>query len=316
MCVSSSVLFYPHRSCSRLLNAVLVVLWAPLAYAHGDAASAARTAAETWPAAALMIAGLFYAHGLYRLARSARSHPTYVIRCGVMFALGWFALTVAFASPFIASTRAVFSAHMVQHELLMVVGAPLMVLGRPLAIWTWALPRNWRPAVARTFREKKVRTVWRFMSAPVAASVVHAGAIWVWHVPVLFERAEVSLAVHTLQHCAFLFSALLLWWAVLKPRDQHSLAAVLCLFMTMVHTGALGVLLTFSGDVWYPLSTSGAAHWGLTPIEDQQLGGLIMWVPGGVPYVVAALMLAARWLSSHHAAPSDSRDLTPRPQSS
>ncbi|HEV7394233.1 MAG TPA: hypothetical protein VGO08_21520, partial [Burkholderiales bacterium] len=71
------------------MSSALVVLWAPLAYAHGDAASAARTAAETWPAAALVISGLFYARGLYRLARSARAHRTHVIRCGVMFALGW-----------------------------------------------------------------------------------------------------------------------------------------------------------------------------------------------------------------------------------
>jgi putative membrane protein len=308
MRVVSRVLVYPVRSSLQLLGFALVVLWGPFAYAHADAATSAGAVAETWPAAALLVAGLCYARGLFRLLRSARAHRTRVIRCGVMFALGWMALNVAFALPLIGATRGVFSAHMVQHELLMVLGAPLMVLGRPLAIWTWALPRNWRRAVAHTFREKKVRTVWRFMSGPAAASVLHAGAIWIWHIPVLFERAEVSLAVHTLQHCAFIFTALLFWWAMLKPRrDQRSLAAVLCLFMTMVHTGALGVLLTFSGDVWYPLSTSGAAHWGLTPLEDQQLGGLVMWVPGGVPYVVAALMLAARWLSSHDAAQSDSR---------
>jgi putative membrane protein len=215
-----------------------------------------------------------------------------------MFALGWFALTVAFASPFIAATQGVFSAHMVQHELLMVVGAPLMVLGRPLAIWTWALPSHLRLTIARPFRGRHVRRAWSVLSTPVAATALHAVAIWVWHVPALFERVEASLVLHTLQHCAFLASALLFWWALLKPgRGSHIGGAVFFLFVTMLQTGALGVLLTFSGGLWYPVSTSGAVQWGLSPLEDQQLGGLVMWVPGGIPYVAAALVLAARWFT-------------------
>lgn len=168
---------------------------------------------------------------------------------------------------------------MIQHELMMGVAAPLMVLGRALAIWTWALPAPTRKSVARPFRVPAVQRVWRSMSAAAPATMLHALAIWTWHVPRFFELAKESVAIHAFQHTAFLGSALLIWWAVLKPARRHSGAAIACLFVTMLHTGALGVLLTFSDHVWYPASTAGAVVWGLTPLEDQQLGGLVMWVP-------------------------------------
>jgi len=272
-----------------------LLLVAPLACAHTVDAVPAASNGEAWLAAALFFAGLLYARGIYVLARSARTHRTHVTRCAVTFTFGWGALALAFVSPLASATQGLFSAHMVQHELVMVIAAPLMVLGRPLAIWTWAVPPRWRRGLTRPFRQHVVRRAWRFASAPLAALALHAAAIWIWHVPGLFERAEASLAVHTLQHSAFLFTALLFWWSLLRPgRDERVGAAVLCLFITMLHTGALGVLLTFSGEVWYPSSTTAAAQWGLSPIEDQQLGGLIMWVPGGIPYIAAALMLATR----------------------
>jgi putative membrane protein len=235
---------------------------------------------------------------LYRLSRSAGTHRGPVQRSAACFLLGWLVLAAALVSPLAAATEGLFSAHMIQHELLMVVAAPLMVLGRPLAIWTWALPPAWRSRVGTPFKQERVASAWEFISTPAAAFGLHAAAIWVWHVPILFEAAEVSVGLHALQHSTFLFSALLFWWALLKPARRGGVgAAVVCLFLTMLHTGALGVLLTFAGDVWYPKSTAAAHDWGLTTLEDQQLGGLIMWVPGGVPYVIAALVLAARWLT-------------------
>jgi putative membrane protein len=283
-----------HRS-SRALGFMVLALTAPLACAHTEGALASASAAEAWLAAVLVLTALLYARGVYVLARSARTHPTHVMRCALLFTLGWSTLALAFVSPLAAATKGLFSAHMIQHEMVMVLAAPLMVLGCPLAFWTWAVPARWRRVLARPFRGPVVRRAWGFASAPIAASALHAAAIWIWHVPSLFERAEASLAVHTLQHCAFLCTALLFWWSLLRPgRDARVGAAVLCLFVTMLHTGALGVLLTFSSEVWYPWSTAAATQWGLTAIEDQQLGGLIMWVPGGIPYVAAALMLAAR----------------------
>ena len=284
------------RPAVRALIGLVAALAAPVALAHTDAAAGYRSA-EPWLALVLLVAGVLYVLGFRAVCRSGRGNAR-VKRCVWAFAAAWIVLMIAIASPLAGTTQGLFSAHMVQHELLMTVAAPLMVLGRPLAIWTWALPIGARRIVARPFRASPLSAAWRSLSRPAAATFLHAAAIWTWHVPRAFEAAETSFVAHALQHSAFLFSALLFWWVVLRPgRSTGSGSAVLCLFVTMLHTGALGVLLTFSGEVWYPLSTEAAGAWGLTPLEDQQLGGLVMWVPGGLPYIAAALVLAARWLS-------------------
>ena len=278
------------------LCAILLAAATGDAFAHADGAAAAF-GLESLMALLLVVSAALYLLGLARVA-TPRDAPGGVKRCALLFASGWLTLGFALVWPFAALAEGLFGAHMVQHELLMVLAAPLLVLGRPLAIWTWALPRRWRARVAKPFRRGAFEAAWRAISSPLGATLVHALAIWTWHVPRLFELSETSEAAHALQHAAFLASAILFWWALLKPaRGGRIGAAVACLFVTMLHTGALGVLLTFSGDVWYPAATAHAAQWGLTPLEDQQLGGLVMWVVGSLPYVIAALVLAARWFN-------------------
>jgi putative membrane protein len=279
----------------RVLTALILATIAPCAWAHVDVASARGDALQTAVAALLAISALLYARGFRRLPGA---HPG-ATRAAALFAAGWLTLALALVSPLAGMSEGLFSAHMIQHELVMVVAAPLLVLGRPLAMWTWALPMRCRTSAGRAVHDRGFARVWRLVSNPLAATVLHGVAIWTWHVPRVFELSEASVAAHALQHAAFLFSALLFWWALLKPaRGGRIGAAVGCLFVTMLHTGALGVLLTFSADVWYPAATSHAARWGLTALEDQQLGGLVMWVVGGLPYVGAALALAARWLAT------------------
>jgi cytochrome c oxidase assembly factor CtaG len=127
---------------------------------------------------------------------------------------------------------------------------------------------------------------------------VHAIALWTWHIPFLFEAVLHIEWVHTLQHLSFLISALLFWWALLHgPQGTMGYgAAVLYLFTTSIHSGVLGALITFAGSVWYPSYKGLTVSWGLTPLEDQQLGGLIMWIPAGVVYIIAGLALFAGWM--------------------
>ncbi len=116
--------------------------------------------------------------------------------------------------------------------------------------------------------------------------------------PALFDATLRSDLVHTLQHLCFLGSALLFWWALVHgPRDLAGYgAAVLYLFTTSVHSGVLGALITFAGSVLYPAYAGTTESWGLTALEDQQLGGLIMWVPAGLVYIFAGLALCAGWM--------------------
>jgi cytochrome c2 len=104
--------------------------------------------------------------------------------------------------------------------------------------------------------------------------------------------------VHSLQHISFLGTALLFWWTIFKTRGSELGygGAVFYLFATALQTGALGALLAFSSSLWYPAYAASTGPWGLTPLEDQQLGGLIMWIPGSIPYLVAGLYMFARWL--------------------
>jgi len=187
---------------------------------------------------------------------------------------------------------------MSQHEILMLVAAPLLVLGRPLIAFLWALPLNWSRGLGNISKIAWINRTWRTLTIPLVAWLLHAVALWTWHIPALFGATLYSDTIHTLQHLSFLLSALLFWWALIHgPQGAMGYgAAVLYLFTTSVHSGALGALLTVAGSVWYPSYAPLTASWGLTPLEDQQLGGLIMWIPASLVYVIAGLALFAGWL--------------------
>jgi putative membrane protein len=214
------------------------------------------------------------------------------------FWIGWWTLVLALVTPLHAWGQVLFSAHMTQHELLMLVAAPLLVLGRPVVAWMFALPVADARQVSRIARVPAVRRSWQVLTHPFVAWAVHAVALWTWHVPAFFQATLTSELVHDLQHASFFGSALLFWWAVVHigPGTVGYGAAILYLFTTMVHSGLLGALLTFAERLVYPAYQYTAPDWSLTALEDQQLGGVIMWVPAGLVYIVAALALLAGWM--------------------
>ena len=135
----------------------------------------------------------------------------------------------------------------------MLVAAPLLVLSRPLVPFLWGLPLEWRRTVGRWSKARPVSNVWRWITAPFVAWWIHAAALWLWHVPSWFQATLTSEWIHAAQHTSFLVSALLFWWSLFYARGRagHGIA-VLYIFTTAVHTGALGALLTLSQTVWYP----------------------------------------------------------------
>jgi putative membrane protein len=241
----------------------------------------------------LLSAAALYGAGVARLWRRAGAGRGVTPAQAACFAAGWLALAAALASPLAEVAERLFWAHMVQHEMLMVLAAPLLVLGRPLEAWSWALPRRPLRAAGRFTRRRGFAAAWRALTAPLGAWLAHAAALWLWHAPALFAAALATESLHVAQHASFFGSALLFWWAVLGAPARRG-AALALLFTTMLHSGALGALLTFSPTLWYAGYGGDAA---LSPLEDQQLGGLIMWVPGTAAYLVAGLALAARWLA-------------------
>lgn len=240
-----------------------------------------------------------YARGVGRLwARAGVGRGVRRWQFGA-FVAGLLVLFVALVSPLDALGSALFSAHMVQHEVLILAAAPLLVLGVPLIPFLWALPQRWRRRLGRWAKARPVRSAWRALTHPVSAWVLHAAALWIWHAPALYQATLRSEAVHVAQHASFLGTALLFWWVLLHSGGRMGYGVgVLYVFTTAVYGSMLGALLTFSPTPWYPAYAGSVEAWGLTLLEDQQLGGLIMWVPAGVVYVGAALALFAAWLRS------------------
>jgi cytochrome c oxidase assembly factor CtaG len=206
-----------------------------------------------------------------------------------LFAAGWLALGVALVSPLHEIAERYFYAHMIEHELLMAVAAPLLVLSRPLAAFAWAIPAipQRLPALRRL-----LVGIWRLLTVPLIATVLHGVAIWAWHVPALFLAANANEIVHWAQHASFFVTGLIFWSSIFAAVAQKSGVAVGHLFATSTHTGLLGALLVFSARPWFAENSSPY----LSALEDQQIGGLIMWVPGCMVYAIAALIIAGHWI--------------------
>jgi putative membrane protein len=214
------------------------------------------------------------------------------------FIVGWSSLVIALVSPLDVLSDILFSAHMTQHELLMVIAAPLMVLGRPLIVMLWAFGAGERQRLTGWTRTPAVVRIWHGATGPVTVWVLHALALWVWHVPVLYEAAVRNDAVHIVQHLSFFGTAALFWWAIVHGRYGRIGygVAVLFVFTTALHSGALGALFTFGSQVMYPLYADRTSAFGVSPLDDQQLAGLIMWIPFSLTFLIVGLALFAAWL--------------------
>jgi len=211
------------------------------------------------------------------------------------FAAGWMSAAVALLSPLDRLSDVLFSAHMAQHEILMLVAAPLMVLGSPLVVMLWVFRAPARRRIGQLVRRPIVAGAWHRLTGPLAVLILHAVVLWVWHVPALFEAALRNETVHVFQHLGFFLTAALFWWALIHGRYGRAGygVGVAYVFATAMHTQILGALLTFGNRIWYPTH---AARTGAAALDDQQLAGVVMWIPFGVVFVLVALALFAAWI--------------------
>jgi len=205
-------------------------------------------------------------------------HPFYIALAILFFSLnGWL---------HDLSDSFLFSAHMVQHLLLALAVAPLMIMGTP----GWML----RPLLEL----RGVRSLARWVTRPIPAFAIFNIVVAAWHLPPLYNTAMAHHSVHIVQHLCFFGTAALFWWAIVHGRYGRIGygVAVLFVFTTALHSGALGALFTFGSQVMYPLYADRSVAFGVNALEDQQLAGLIMWVPGGLIYAGAALLAARAWI--------------------
>jgi putative membrane protein len=279
------------------------------AFGH-DLQAAYPTPGWSWEAGItvpLALSGLLFLAGWRRLYARSRHGRAHLRRRATWFAAGWLVLAGALVSPLHQAGGRSFAAHMFEHELLMLLAAPLLVLSHPLAIYLWSLPARVRPAIGGLSSTAPLRLVWDALTHPVVATLLQAAVLWGWHAPALFDLALTNEAWHAAQHISFLVTALFFWTAMLRGASagtggdrgaagQAGLAA-LCLFATSLVSGALGALMALSQGPWYQAySALGMAPFGLTPTEDQQVAGLLMWIPGGLVHAIAALIIVTSLL--------------------
>ncbi|MGE4241212.1 cytochrome c oxidase assembly protein [Ramlibacter sp.] len=255
----------------RAFCAVLLA-WPMVSAAHAPGASGTL---RDWPVWTTQI--LFAAAWLAFTAGALRRPPTAGRRAA--FHGGMLVLGLALFGPLDLLAERSTAWHMAQHMLLMAVVPPLLVVARPLAQWRAAcghgLDVAWRLSMTLARR-------------PLACAAVHALAVWAWHAPGPYKAALADPLWHALEHASFLFTAWMLWWSVLAGGRRQWPQALTALLVTMAHTGMLGALLAFSPRPLYGAEAAGLA--------DQQLAGLLMWIPGGAIYLLAALRIGARHL--------------------
>jgi putative membrane protein len=248
-------------------------------------------------ATSLVVLLAVYLLGLRRAWRSAGYGRGIQRGEALAFVSGWIAIAVALSSFMDEAADTWLFAHMVQHELLMVVAAPLVAAGAPLIALLWAVPGGFRRRGLESVRRPPMILAWSFLTAPAVVFVLHALALWIWHLPALYDYAIDHEGVHAVQHLCFFGTAALFWWGIGHNRyGRHGYgAAVIYVFATAMHGGLLGALLTLSPQVWYaPYLAPKPA--GPTPLEDQQLAGLLMWIPAGVVLAGLGLIRFAAWL--------------------
>ena len=245
----------------------------------------------------LLSAGL-YALGLSQLWRRAGVGRGVSVWAAASFVAGWLTTISALVSPLAWVSEILFSAHMTQHTLLMLVAAPLLTFGQPLLVWLWVVPPAHRESLTRAVRGPRAVRVWRSVTDPLAVFLTQACALWVWHVPFLYEAALASPTIHAFEHLCLVVAGGLFWWAMVHGRygRRGYGVSVLYVFLTAVHSSVLGALLAVSAAPWYGQYRRQATLHRLNALADQQLAGLLMWVPAGAIFIMLGLALFAAWL--------------------
>ncbi len=239
---------------------------------------------------AILVSAVLYLVGWRSLGRRDPDRSVLAGWRPVCFLGGLAVIWLALLSPLAAYDDVLFFMHMIEHLLLVMVAAPLLLLGAPMLPFLWALPRGIRIGLGRLFAPGPLQELFSALTNPLVAVTLYCGVLAVWHIPTFYDEAQGHTIVHDLEHVIFLGTALLFWWPVIHPaggRRRLSYAAGIVYFLPPMMVGSLiGALLTFAGHPLYATYEEAPRVWGISVLQDQQLAGLIMWVPGGLAFAV------------------------------
>lgn len=252
-------------------------------------------------ATGLAAAAVLYGTGVRRLWRRAgRGHGVSGWRVGAG-AAAVLILIVALLSPLDALADDLFSAHMVQHLLLLLIAPPLLVAAAPEYVGLWGLSVPARQRLTRWWRHSpRARSAVSRALRPGPVWAANVAILWFWHLPTAYDAAVRHQVVHALEHASFLIAAFFFWWLLFRHgarrRQMDRGVGLVYVFTAGLQCSALGALLALAGSPWYAVHAHTTAAWGLTPLEDQQIAGLIMWIPAGLVYLLVAAVLFVQWI--------------------
>jgi putative membrane protein len=253
---------------------------------------------QPWVVASLVLAAYGYQRGLRRLEAGKRGRIFGAWRVA-SFCTGIAVLVVALLSPLSSLDDQLFSAHMAQHLLLMLVAPPLLVYGRPIMAWMCALPVPARRAIGGAWSGSRgVQRALALLMHPLPVWVLASAVLWFWHLPLPYRWAAASEGVHVFEHFCLFASSLMFWSLVIEPYGRrHTDYGLSLLFVATfsVQMGMLGAILTFASHPLY-MAAGLQLPWGFTPLQDQQLAGVVMWVPVGLVHLSTMAILFLAWL--------------------
>jgi len=253
---------------------------------------------QPWVILSLAAAGIGYGLGLAKLSAKRRDHIFGPWRIA-SFCAGILVLVIALLSPLSSLDDQLFSAHMAQHLLLMLVAPPLLVYSRPIMAWMCALPAGGRRAVSGLWsRRRGLQRGTAVLMNPLSVWVLASATLWFWHLPAPYRWAAQSEGIHTLEHFLLFATSLMFWSVVIEPYGRRHTDYGLCLLFVAafsVQMGMLGAILTFASHPLYIAATA-TLPWSFSPLEDQQLAGVVMWVPVGLIHLSTMAILFLAWL--------------------
>lgn len=240
-----------------------------------------------WNLDPILIACLGAVVILYALG--ARRRGTIETRRRAAFYAGWFITAAALVSPLCPLSVSLFAARVGQHAVLILIAAPLVMAGRPFFALRAILPPMGSLVGLLRFL--------RVMAAPLPAAALFAVLLWFWHMPAPYAATFGSDVVYWTMHLTMFGSALLLWGALSLQHEKALPQVVAAGILSAVQMTFLGALITLTPHPLYGPHMFTTAAWGLSPLQDQEIGGLIMWVPGCAVFLAVAiggLILAMR----------------------
>ena len=241
----------------------------------------------------------FYLRGLRRWDQRSRTHPWWR---SVLFYTGIAVYLLAMESPIDRLGAHHFSMHMLQHELVMLYAVPLILLGAPTTPLLRGIPGWLRRGVVRPLAGRAWgRFIYRVLTHPATAIFVMAVVLFLWHLaPGWWEASLADQRVHDLQHVSFSLAAALFWWNVIDPKPLHSripyLPRVLYVFGGMIPKHVLAAMITFAPEPLYPSYLATYRVLPIDPASDQQLAGLLMWVPSQALTLSVMAVMFFMWL--------------------